>query len=115
MLPAQHRLTAADDFRRTIRSGAKTVTPTVIIHCANGESAGPARFGITVSKAVGGSVIRHRVARQIRHAIAEVLNSDSGSIPAGSRWVFRALPQAAGGGVATDVRIAMARTAEKMK
>ena len=115
MLAPQHRLTSAEDFRRTIRSGSKTVTPTVVIHCALSNSPNPSRFGITVSKAVGGSVIRHRVARQIRHAITDVLRSERRSVPPGSRWVVRALPQAASGGAARDVHVGMTRLLGKVR
>jgi len=119
MLPADHRLTSPDDFRRTIRSGSKQVTPTVIVHCSRldrvdrVESNAPARFGITVSKAVGGSVVRHRVSRRIRHAIADAMKDPSIEIPPGSRWVLRALPRAAEADVASDVRTAIARTVLK--
>jgi ribonuclease P protein component len=45
--------------------------------------------GLIISKSVGGSVIRHRVARQIRHAVAPHMPS----LPAGSLLVIRALTQ----------------------
>lgn len=44
-----------------------------------------------MSKAVGGSVERHRVARRLRHLVAPRLER----LPAGSRLVVRALPPAA--------------------
>lgn len=93
MLPRHHRLTRPEDFRRAIRSGFKAVTPTVIVHgmWSSTETANvDVRVGVTVSKAVGGSVVRHRVARQIRHAMAAQLSG----LPAGSWWVIRALPGA---------------------
>jgi ribonuclease P protein component len=91
MLPRQHRLTRPDDFRRTIRSGVKVVTPTVIVYgLASGDEV--PRIGVTVNKAVGGSVVRHRVARQIRHTMAALVTHQ----PMGSSWVIRALPAAAG-------------------
>ena len=71
MLPRHHRLTRPQDFRWTIRGGKKAVTSTLVMHALlTHDVETPARVGITVSKAVGGSVVRHRVARQIRHAIA---------------------------------------------
>ena len=76
--------------------------PSVVIHGVIGDGSdneAPPRFGVTVSKAVGGSVVRHRVARQIRHAIAVKIPR----VPPGSRWVIRALPAAASGNVAKDV------------
>jgi ribonuclease P protein component len=47
--------------------------------------------GFVVSKAVGGSVVRHRVARRLRAQLARRL----ASLPAGSGTVVRALPEAA--------------------
>jgi ribonuclease P protein component len=44
-----------------------------------------------VSKAVGGAVVRHRVARRLRHLLAARL----AELPAGARIVVRALPAAA--------------------
>jgi ribonuclease P protein component len=55
-----------------------------------GEGA-PARVGFIVSKAVGGSVVRHRVARRLRHLMRDRL----ADVPAGARIVVRALPAAA--------------------
>lgn len=104
MLPRSHRLTRPDDFRRTIRAGIKAVRSSVIVYGVlthgNGPES-PPRVGVTVSKAVGGSVVRHRVARVIRHAMAEEISG----LPAGSSWVIRALPEAASAkSVAGDVR-----------
>jgi ribonuclease P protein component len=55
---------------------------------------GPAipQVGFLVSKAVGGSVVRNRVVRQLRHLVAERLSG----LPAGARVVVRALPTSAG-------------------
>lgn len=104
MLPRSHRLTRPDDFRRTIRAGIKAVHPSVIVYgvvAAEVQADTPPRVGVTVSKAVGGSVVRHRVARVIRHAMAEEISG----LPAGSSWVIRALPEAASAkNVAGDVR-----------
>jgi ribonuclease P protein component len=44
-----------------------------------------------VSKAVGGSVVRHRVSRRLRHLLAPRLDG----LPAGAMVVVRALPPAA--------------------
>lgn len=94
MLPRYHRLTRPDDFRRTIRAGVKAVRSSVIVYGvvtpATEDGIAP-RIGVTVSKSVGGSVVRHRVARVIRHAMAAQISS----LPTGSSWVIRALPEAA--------------------
>ncbi|GAA1030293.1 hypothetical protein GCM10009565_65280 [Amycolatopsis albidoflavus] len=50
-----------------------------------------ARAGFVVSKAVGNSVVRHRVTRRLRHLVSARL----GTLPAGTSLVVRALPPAA--------------------
>lgn len=49
------------------------------------------RVGFVVSKAVGGSVVRHRVSRRLRHLVRDRLPE----LPAGMLLVVRALPPAA--------------------
>jgi ribonuclease P protein component len=49
------------------------------------------RAGFVVSRAVGGSVVRHRVARRLRHLVRDRV----GSLPPGARLVVRALPPSA--------------------
>lgn len=51
----------------------------------------PVRVGFVVSKAVGNSVVRHRVSRRLRHVVADRL----GTLAPGSSLVVRALPPAA--------------------
>lgn len=50
-----------------------------------------ARAGFVVGRAVGGSVVRHRTVRRLRHLVRDRL----GLLPAGSLLVVRALPPAA--------------------
>lgn len=52
---------------------------------------GPTRVGFVVSKAVGNSVVRHRVTRRLRHLVRDRL----GTLPSGCTLVVRALPPAA--------------------
>lgn len=49
------------------------------------------RIGFVVSKAVGNSVVRHRVTRRLRHLLRDRL----GTVPSGCTLVVRALPPAA--------------------
>ena len=56
----------------------------------NVRSGGP-RFGLIVSKAVGNAVVRHRVARRLRHMCADA----AGELPTAVDVVIRALPGAA--------------------
>jgi ribonuclease P protein component len=95
VLPAQHRLTRGDDLRRVSRAGRRFGSETLVVHLLVGEAAGsqkgPARVGFVVSRSVGGSVVRHRVQRRLRHLCRERLSG----LPAGSQLVVRALPPAA--------------------
>ncbi|HEU5111288.1 MAG TPA: ribonuclease P protein component, partial [Micromonosporaceae bacterium] len=74
MLPAAARLTRSQDFRLVTRQGRRVGGPRIVVHALlPGSSAGPAqagpRAGFVVSKAVGNSVTRHRVARRLRHVV----------------------------------------------
>lgn len=51
----------------------------------------PARVGFVVSRAVGGSVVRHRVQRRLRHLVRDRLDR----LAPGTLLVVRALPPAA--------------------
>lgn len=56
--------------------------------------AGPVRVGFVVSKAVGNAVVRNRVKRRLRAAVAEQLNGPLAGHPGGT-VVVRALPPSA--------------------
>lgn len=86
---------------------ARAGTDLLVVHLArpegSGSSGGPAgaspdppptrspRVGFVVSKAVGGSVVRHRVVRRLRAQVAARLDR----LPEGSDLVVRALPPSA--------------------
>ncbi len=96
-------MTSAADFTRAIRSGRRQGSATVVAHywCCDSDDA-PPRVGFAVSKAVGNSVVRHRVTRQLRHAMRPRL----ADLPTGSLLVLRAMPSAAGASspeLATDI------------
>ncbi|MSO27218.1 MAG: ribonuclease P protein component [Candidatus Nanopelagicales bacterium] len=92
MLTASHRLRQSAEFTRTTRNGSRAAQSLLVAHYYLPAGAtGPAKVGFTVSSAVGGSVVRHRVTRQLR-AGCQVLLPD---LPAGSKLVIRALPRAA--------------------
>lgn len=66
----------------------------------DGAPVGPL-VGVITSKAIGGSVTRHRAARRIRGAVGGLLST----LPQRSRIVVRALPGAESApGIAEDVR-----------
>jgi ribonuclease P protein component len=86
----------AESFRATARSGRRAGSSTLVTHVLVddvGEHVGvpAARAGFVVSKAVGGSVVRSKVKRRLRHLVAERLDR----LPASSRLVVRATPAAA--------------------
>jgi ribonuclease P protein component len=70
------------------------------MHVLNGDESSDLspNVGFIVSSAVGGSVVRHRVTRQLRHIMWQQLES----LPEGMRVVVRALPAAA---TATSVEL----------
>jgi ribonuclease P protein component len=91
VLPAAHRMRRGADFTAAVRGGRRAARSTLVLHVTSRpESEAPCRVGLIVSRAIGNSVIRHRVARRLRAASAERL----------ARWnpgdlvVIRALPAA---------------------
>jgi ribonuclease P protein component len=99
VLPATARLTRSEDFRQVTKQGRRAGGPRLVVHAvavARPDSdvvqTNPSpRVGFVVSKAVGNSVVRHRVARRLRHVVRDRL----GTLPAGSSLIVRALPPAA--------------------
>ncbi|HEX7659445.1 MAG TPA: ribonuclease P protein component [Pseudonocardiaceae bacterium] len=109
MLPAAARLTRSQEFGLVVRRGRRAGRPRLVVHALHGsptdhrtanltpptrsaaDTSAPARVGFVVSKAVGNSVVRHRVTRRLRHLIRDRL----GTLPGGYTLVVRALPPAA--------------------
>ncbi|WP_033291447.1 ribonuclease P protein component [Amycolatopsis jejuensis] len=95
MLPAAARLRRSEDFRVVLRRGSRAGRRRLVVHALTTDPSvavpATARAGFVVSKAVGNSVVRHRVTRQLRHLVSARL----GTLPAGSSLVVRALPPAA--------------------
>jgi ribonuclease P protein component len=98
VLPPAHRLTDAETFRRTSRTGRRSSSRTLVVHLAALDE--PAlRVGFVVSKAVGNSVVRNRVKRRLRHLVRDRL----GGLPGAGALVVRALPAA---GTASSTELA---------
>lgn len=93
MLPPAHRMRRGSDFSTTTRQGAKVTRGHVIayVHRSGTE---PALVGFVVGRKVGGSVVRHRVARRLRAALAGAV----GELPPDAWVVIRALPGSDGDG-----------------
>ena len=116
MLSPEHRLHRPADFNEVVRRGRRNSRPLLTVHAllaARGsedptdvavghpadQSFGPPRAGLVVSKAVGGSVVRHRSSRRLRH----LLRTRLPDLPAGARIVVRAAP---GAGTASSCELA---------
>ena len=91
MLPAAHRLTDGPTFRTVIRDGRRAGSRTLVLHLVRETTDAGPRVGLVVSKAVGNSVVRHRVQRRLRHLVREQLDL----LPGFGVLVVRALPAAA--------------------
>jgi ribonuclease P protein component len=90
VLPVSARLTSPHDFARTTKSGLRVTSEHFVGYLyINPAATESPRAGLIIGKSVGGSVRRHRVSRQIRHAIAPLLQN----FPQGSSIVFRGLKQ----------------------
>jgi ribonuclease P protein component len=102
--PLRHAREIAYVRRRGRSAGGRTV-----VGYAAAQAGGPSRIAVTVTKAVGGAVVRNRVRRRIKG----VLDSRPAlAVPA--RIVFVARPGAAGhpyAGLVDDVNAVLARLA----
>ena len=101
MLPKNARLTASADFARTTKSGTRVTSENYVGYLyispvTNNESA---KCGLIVNKSVGGSVVRHTLARKLRHALVPNISK----LPAGSLLVIRALAKNNPESVGTEV------------
>lgn len=101
LLSVGTRLTRRDDFATAVRRGRRAACGSVVVHlaraCTGDVVPAPAsvlvgpKVGFVVSRAVGGSVVRHRVQRRLRH----LMRSRVLILPAGALVVVRALPASA--------------------
>jgi ribonuclease P protein component len=97
VLPAKNRLRTSKDFALTTKTGVRATSLSLVVYLKTnstnslnetnaGNSSAPL-VGLIVNKSVGGSVVRHRVSRQLRHLASTYISN----IPAGSRLVIRVL------------------------
>jgi ribonuclease P protein component len=69
----------------------------------------PAQAGLIINKSVGGSVVRHKVARQMRHLLKDQLDF----LPAGAHVVVRVLPGSVGQDLKKDLNALLLKLLEK--
>jgi len=97
------------EFGLTVKSGVRAAQPDLVVHARrHGGSSSDAQVGLIVTKSVGGSVDRHRVARRIRHAARAVMPD----LDPSDRIVIRALPgsrQAASSRLESQLRAGVRR------
>ena len=88
MLPAANRLRTSKEFELVTKTGERATSLSLVLYfkTIEGNFTEP-KVGLIVNSSVGGSVVRHRVSRQLRHAIAPHLNN----FPKGSHLVIRVL------------------------
>jgi ribonuclease P protein component len=99
-----------EDFTLTARRGRRAARPTLVVHMLvdDTDAIPESRVGFVVGRSVGGSVVRHRVSRRLRHLVADRLPR----LPRASLTVVRALPPAAGASasdLAADLDAALER------
>ena len=97
MLPKKARLTTSEDFAKATKSGLRLTSGNLVgylyiqpatINLVNPGL--PAKCGLIINKSVGGSVMRHRIARQLRHDLAPTIKT----LPTNSLFVVRVLKSA---------------------
>ena len=93
-MKASHRLRSSEEFRRITRRGVRSAQTHVVVHAAPlREPASQVHVGFVVSKKVGNSVIRHRVARRLRGLLIQSGGPELVSVlPPGTGVVVRCAP-----------------------
>jgi ribonuclease P protein component len=94
VLPAKNRLRTSKDFALTTKTGFRATSLSLVVYLktnssiqTNASNSSAPLVGLIVNKSVGGSVVRHRVSRQLRHLAATQISN----IPSDSRLVIRVL------------------------
>ena len=86
MLAPLNRLTSREDFQRVTKSKIRSHTKTLTGYLLTESELTEPKIGFIVAGNIGGSVRRHRVARQLRHASRQSIHI----LPKSSLVVVRA-------------------------
>ncbi len=89
--PRDARVRKRGAFVEIQRDGQKTAGPFLLLFTREQRKPGPARLGVTVSRRVGGAVVRNHVKRLLR----EVYRLNPAWFTDGRDFVFVARPEAA--------------------
>ena len=95
MLPKKARLTTSEDFAKATKSGLRLTSSNLVGYLYISPAVTPTvstKCGLIINKSVGGSVMRHRIARQLRHDLAPLVDT----FPTNSLFVVRVLKSAPG-------------------
>jgi ribonuclease P protein component len=93
VLPKNARLTSSEDFARATKSGLRVTSENFVGYlyispaATSANESVSAKCGLIINKTVGGSVVRHSLARKVRHSVAANISK----LPQGSLLVLRAL------------------------
>ena len=88
MLPNSARIKNSSDFARVTKTGKRYSTEALVGYLLTENNFDKqSKLGLIVGKSIGNSVLRNRIARQIRHAVKERLSI----LPIGSLLVIRAI------------------------
>lgn len=88
-----HSLKQRADFLRLQQTGQKWVTPAFIVQCIHSDTPDLPRVGLTVTKKMGGAVVRNRIRRRLRAVMDRVAANNR--VPQGWQLVLIARSDAA--------------------
>ena len=109
MLPQKYRLTSPTDFSRATKSGIRVGSGNFFLYLLHTNEDCSPRVGLIISKSVGGSVVRHKVARRLRHEIARHITT----LPTGTLIVIRALVGAKDADVSNEIPSLLVKAEKK--
>jgi ribonuclease P protein component len=71
VLPAANRLRTSKEFELVTKTGGRANSHSLVLYFKVAPSlAAIPKVGLIVNSSIGGSVVRHRISRKLRHAIA---------------------------------------------
>jgi ribonuclease P protein component len=88
VLAAKNRLRSSSDFSRTTKTGHRATSQLLVLYfLQRADLPRDPQLGLIINKSVGGSVTRHRIARQLRH----IARDQMATLPAHTQLVVRVL------------------------